>query len=180
MIQPPTLLLVEDDPIFLDRLGRALASRDWEIHKARSASTALAMARKQKPAEAVVDLRLPDSDGLDLVRDLLRLCPGLPLVVLTGFGSIATAMDAVRLGARDYLTKPADPEQILAALRGDRILMGNPKEVPTAVPSLDRVEWEHIQRTLADTGGNISQAARLLRIDRRTLQRKLGKHPPRC
>jgi len=87
-------------------------------------------------------------------------------------------MEAIRLGARDYLTKPADPEHILAALRGERVIQDNPKEVPPETPSLDRVEWEHIQRVLMDCGGNVSQAARHLGIDRRTLQRKLGKYPP--
>jgi two-component system response regulator RegA len=99
-------------------------------------------------------------------------------VVLTSFGSIATAMEAVRWGARDYLTKPADAEQILAALRGERLIQSNSKEVPPETPSLDRVEWEHIQRVLTDCDGNVSQAARWLGIDRRTLQRKLGKYPP--
>lgn len=130
-------------------------------------------------AGAIVDLRLPDGDGLTLVRELSAAQPGLPIVVLTGFGSIANALEAVRLGARDYLTKPADADQILlAALRGERIVRDNPKEVPAETPSLDRVEWEHIQRVLADCGGNISQTARLLGLDRRTLQRKLGKFPP--
>jgi len=100
------------------------------------------------------------------------------LVVLTGFGSIATALEAVRLGAKDYLTKPADPDQILAALLGTVWLGENPKEIPVETPSLDRVEWEYIQRVLTDSGGNISQTARLLGINRRSLQRKLGKYPP--
>jgi two-component system response regulator RegA len=100
------------------------------------------------------------------------------LIVLTGFGSIATALEAVRLGATHYVTKPADADQVLAALRRNGLKDKNAKTVPTETPSLDRVEWEHIQRVLAETGGNISHAARLLGLDRRSLQRKLAKFPP--
>lgn len=174
----PTYLLVEDDSAFRERLARALTARGCVILPAAD----LASARPVWPANAltgaIVDLRLPDGDGLTLVRELNAARPGLPIVVLTGFGSIANALEAVRLGARDYLTKPADADQILAALRGDRLARDNPKEVPAETPSLDRVEWEHIQRVLTDCGGNISQTARLLGLDRRTLQRKLGKFPP--
>jgi two-component system response regulator RegA len=104
--------------------------------------------------------------------------PAIPIVVLTGFGSIATALEAVRLGARDYLTKPVEPDQILLALRGERDRSGAPPETEVEPASLDRVEWEHIQRVLADTGNNITRAAKLLGIDRRSLQRKLAKYPP--
>jgi two-component system response regulator RegA len=174
----PSCLFLEDDPVFRDRLTRALESRGLRLAPVGN----LAGARKawtELPLDgAIVDLRLPDGDGLALVREMHATRPQLPIVVLTGFGSIATALEAIRCGARDYLTKPADPDLIIAALHGGRPLRDNPKEVPLETPSLDRVEWEHIQRVLGDCGGNVSQAARLLGLDRRTLQRKLGKYPP--
>jgi len=174
-----TLLLVEDDDAFRDRLGRAFSHRGFEIVAVSTLAAARQSAVLGKFAGAVVDLRLPDGDGLELVRELATLQQGLAIVVLTGFGSIATALEAVRLGAKDYLTKPADAEQILAALRGERPPREHPKDIPSETPTLDRVEWEHIQRVLSDCGGNISQTARMLGLDRRTLQRKLGKYPPR-
>ena len=161
-----SLLLVEDDQVFSERLRKALVARGCEVFVSGSCAAAMVTWRQDGPDAAVVDLRLPDGHGLS------------PVVVLTSFGSIATAMEAVRWGARDYLTKPADAEQILAALRGERLIQSNSKEVPPETPSLDRVEWEHIQRVLTDCDGNVSQAARWLGIDRRTLQRKLGKYPP--
>jgi two-component system response regulator RegA len=178
MTPTPTYLLVEDDSAFRERLARALTARGGVILPAADLACARSTWQANALAGAIVDLRLPDGDGLTLVRELNAARPGLPIVVLTGFGSIANALEAVRLGARDYLTKPADADQILAALRGERLVRDNPKDVPAETPSLDRVEWEHIQRVLADCGGNISQTARLLGLDRRTLQRKLGKFPP--
>lgn len=178
MITDSTLLIVEDDTAFSGRLKRALEARGWQVVTASTKAAAQSICHTHSPGAAIVDLRLPDGDGLQLVRDLHVDYPGLPIVVLTGFGSIATALEAVRLGARDYLTKPADADQILAALRGERVLQENTKLVPPETPSLDRVEWEHIQRVLAESDGNVSHAARLLGIDRRTLQRKLGKYPP--
>jgi two-component system, response regulator RegA len=172
------LLLVDDDDSFRERLARALGARGARVVGAADATSALAALAAQEFGGIVTDLRMPDVDGLEFVRRLLALRPALPVVVLTGFGSISSALEAVRLGARDYLTKPADPDQLLAALRGERPWRENPKQVPPEVPSLDRVEWEHVQRVLADCGGNISQAARLLGLDRRTLQRKLAKYPP--
>ena len=135
---------------------------------------AIAAATERTPERAVVDLRLPGKSGLDVVRGLKALEPTTDIVVLTGYGSIATAMESVQLGARTYLTKPADADQILLAFGGDTL---SPVTEPAAVPSLARVEWEHINRVLADCGGNISQAARLLGIHRRSLQRKLAKYP---
>lgn len=174
----PRLLLVEDDLAFSERLKRALMARGCDVVSARDITGARSFWVNAPLDAAIVDLHLPDGNGLGLVRDLHADHPERPILVLTGFGSIATAMEAIRWGARDYLTKPADAEHILAALRGERILQENPKEVPPEIPSLDRVEWEHIQRVLTDCDGNISQTARLLGIDRRTLQRKLGKYPP--
>jgi two-component system response regulator RegA len=120
-----------------------------------------------------VDLRLGASDGIELVRALRALDAEMEIVVLTGYGSIVTAVDAVHAGATDYLAKPADAEQILVALRGEGADAG-----PGEVPSLARVEWEHMQRVLADCDGNISEAARRLGLHRRSLQRKLSKYPP--
>lgn len=175
---PRPFLLVDDDETFRSRLARALAARGAATVIAPDPAAAVAAVREQLFAGVVTDLRMPGTGGLGLVRELLMLRPELPVVILTGFGSIATALEAVRLGARDYLTKPADPDLILAALRGERAPRPNPKDVPPEVPSLGRVEWEHIERVLAESGGNISQAARMLGLNRRTLQRKLGKYPP--
>jgi two-component system response regulator RegA len=170
-----TLLLVDDDVVFRERLARALAARGFVPSTAGDVPSALALAEAAQFVGAVIDLKLPGQGGLELIAPLRRLQPGARLLVLTGYGSIATALQAVRLGAADYLTKPADADQIVAALRGTPI---TPASDGPAVPSLDRLEWEHIQRVLADTGGNISESARLLGIDRRSLQRKLAKFPP--
>ncbi len=134
-------------------------------------SAALSAARNDSPELALVDLRLPGESGLSVVRDLKDLDPSTVIVVLTGYGSIATAVESVKLGAAGYLTKPADADQIVAAFEGKQ-----PSD-EAEVPSLARVEWEHIQRVLADCAGNVSQAARMLGIHRRSLQRKLSKYP---
>ena len=168
------MMVVDDDRTFRERLMAALEAREIEAWGARSPEQAREVAARVKPRRAVVDLRMPGGSGLDLVSELLALEPEMEIVVLTGYGSIATALEAMRRGALDYLTKPADADQILGAFeKGGR----KPAEDPTA-PSLARVEWEHIQRILADCGGNISEAARVLGIHRRSLQRKLSKYAP--
>ena len=172
------VLLVEDDVQFRDRLASALRRRHLTVLVAGNPAEAAVVARQAPFDGAVIDLRMPGGSGLDVVRELHALQPAARLVVLTGYGSIATAVEAVRCGAADYVMKPADADQILAALRGERSPERNPKEVPPETPTLDRVEWEHIQRVLADCDGNISQAARRLGLDRRSLQRKLAKYPP--
>jgi two-component system, response regulator RegA len=172
-----SLLLVEDDSILRERLARALRERGLEVSAAADLPEALAAARLDPPELAVVDLKLPAGSGLDLVRELIALEPTTKIVVLTGYGSIATAVEAIKLGATHYLAKPADADEILAALgRG-----GDPAEGATGptAPTLARAEWEHIQRVLADASGNVSEAARRLGIHRRSLQRKLGRLPPR-
>jgi two-component system response regulator RegA len=176
------ILVVDDDQIFRTRLVRALTSRGFETHQATNYEEAIVMARRVSPERVVVDMRMPgrsgtttNTVGLDLITELARIDPDIDIVVLTGYGSIATAVEAVRRGARDYLTKPVDTDQILQAFEKDPE-GGNP--VNESIPSLARVEWEHIQRILSDCGGNISQAARKLGIHRRSLQRKLGKLPP--
>jgi two-component system response regulator RegA len=147
------------------------------VREAGDCEAALAAARDDSPEFVVVDLRMPGRSGIDLIRELVVLDPSTAAVVLTGYGSIATALEAVRAGAVDYLTKPADVDQIIAAM--NRRPGADPASAaePDAVPSLARVEWEHINRVLSDCGGNLSRAARLLGMHRRSLQRKLGKYP---
>jgi two-component system response regulator RegA len=174
----PTLLVVDDDEVFRGRLARALRERGYDVREAGDAGAARAALAEAVPGWAVVDLRLPDGSGLDVVRDVLAAAPQAKIVVLTGYGSIATALEAVRLGATHYLTKPANVDEVLAGLTRDT--PATPQiEAPEDVPSLARVEWEHINRVLADSGGNISEAARRLGLHRRTLQRKLAKRPSR-
>jgi two-component system response regulator RegA len=171
-----TVLLVDDDDVFRARLARALEDRGLRVRHAPDGASALAAARDESPELAVVDLRMPGLGGLEVVRGLKQIDPTTEVVVLTGYGSIATALEAVRLGAVHYLTKPADADDVLAAFaRGEAA--GTEEERGAAVPSLARVEWEHIHRVLTDCGGNVSRAARLLGIHRRSLQRKLAKFP---
>ncbi len=178
----PSILVVDDDQIFRNRLVRALQTRLYTIYAAASFEEAVVLARRHAPPRAIVDMRMPSMNGastntagLDLITELAKIDPDIDIVVLTGYGSIATAVEAVRRGARDYLTKPVDTDQILAAFERER---EHEAPAPDAAPSLARVEWEHIQRILADCAGNISQAARKLGIHRRSLQRKLSKLPP--
>jgi two-component system response regulator RegA len=166
-----TLLIVEDDAALRDRLVRAMSDRGFETVGVPDHASALDAARQESPELALVDLRLPGESGLAVIRDLKALDPLTVIVVLTGYGSIATAVESIKLGAASYLTKPADADQIVAAFEG------TPPKDEADVPSLARVEWEHIQRVLADCGGNVSKAARALRVHRRSLQRKLSKYP---
>lgn len=171
MVEGRTLLIVEDDQPLRDRLVRAMRARGLDAFGAIDHASAIRTASRENPELALVDLRLPDESGLAVVRDLKAIDPATVVVVLTGYGSIATAVEAVKLGAAAYLTKPADTDQIIAAFAGTQ----PPAEVE--VPSLARVEWEHVQRVLTDCGGNVSKAARTLGIHRRSLQRKLAKYP---
>jgi len=166
------ILVVDDDATFRERLAFSLQKRGHEVRD-DDGTHVLQAAREFQPEAALLDLKMPEGNGLFLIPRLRELLPDLRMVILTGYGSIATAMEAVRLGAADYLTKPVDAGQIEAALSGRK-----PVPPDISIPSLDRVEWEHLQRILADCGNNISQAARLLGIDRRSLQRKLAKYPP--
>ncbi|HXK08708.1 MAG TPA: response regulator [Vicinamibacteria bacterium] len=168
------LLIVEDDDVLRRRLARAFRDRGFEVREADGAATAARESLSAPLDCALVDLRLQDASGLDVVRALVARHPAASVVVLTGYGSIATALEAVRLGARHYLTKPADADEILSAFAHERPGTATP---PVAVPSLARVEWEYINRVLADCGGNVSRAARALGIHRRSLQRKLAKFP---
>jgi two-component system response regulator RegA len=171
-------LVVDDDEVFRNRLSRALTERGWEVHNAADGEAALDLAAAQSPDLAIVDLKLPGMGGLAIVKELRALDKTTCILVLTGYGSIATALSATKLGADHYLSKPADADQILAAYQN---LSGADDHEPpsTHIPSLARVEWEHIQRVLEDCEGNISRAAKLLGLHRRSLQRKLSKYPPR-
>jgi two-component system, response regulator RegA len=174
-----SIMVVDDDVTFRTRLVSALEARGMEACGAGSPQEAKELAARQKPARAVLDLRMPGGSGLELVSDLLGINSGMAIVILTGYGSIATALEATRRGAMDYLTKPADADQILAAFSKHGGKTAAKAEGGSAsAPSLARVEWEHIQRILTDCGGNISKAARVLGIHRRSLQRKLQKYPP--
>ena len=170
-----TILIVEDDATFRNVLVRAFEDRGFEAVGAGDGQSALTIARTDSPEMAVVDLRLPDASGLDVVRELKKIDPSTVIVVLTGYGSIATALESIRLGALHYLTKPTDADRILAAFSLG--LSSRPRDLPLDTPSLARVEWEHIQRVLADCDGNVSEAARQLGMHRRSLQRKLSKYP---
>ncbi len=171
----PTILVVEDDEAFRSVLLAAFDVRGFEARGAADAASAIEAARLDSPEMAVVDLRLPDGSGLDVVSGLKALDPATAVVVLTGYGSIATALEAVRLGAVHYLTKPTDADRILAAF--ELGLAARPRSLPLRTPSLARVEWEHLQRVLTDCAGNVSEAARALGMHRRSLQRKLGRPP---
>jgi two-component system response regulator RegA len=180
----PSLLVVDDDEVLRERLVRAFRERGYDSVGVANGDDALALAAADPPELAVVDLRMPGRSGLDVVRELIALDPATLVVVLTGYGSIATAVEAIRTGAKHYLTKPADADEILRAFGGDSA------SAPSAsggeavgasepeTPSLARTEWEHIQRVLADVNGNVSEAARRLGLHRRSLQRKLAKYPP--
>jgi two-component system, response regulator RegA len=177
--EPGAVLVVDDDVTFRTRLVRAFEERGWAAHGAGDHDEALAVARTVSPDIAVVDLRMPGKSGLDVVKELKALDATTRVLVLTGYGSIATAIEAVRLGAEDYLTKPADADQILGAFeRAGSKRVGAEPPPPGIAPSLARVEWEHIQRVLHDCDGNITKAARILGIHRRSLQRKLANFPP--
>jgi two-component system response regulator RegA len=170
-----TLLIVDDDERFRERLMRAFRERGFDVRGAGDYDQAMASARAETPELALVDLRLPGGSGIELVRAFKELDTTTNVVVLTGYGSIATALESVRAGATTYLTKPVDADQIVAAFEN----AAAETPAPPGVPTLARVEWEHIQRVLADCDGNVSQAARLLGIHRRSLQRKLSKYPVR-
>jgi two-component system response regulator RegA len=176
--EPLLYLLVDDDERLRERMARAFVDRGLRVLTAAGPAEAKVVAEQQRPDRAVVDLRMPGGSGLALVEELLALLPELEVVVLTGYGSIATAVDAMRLGAVNYLPKPADADMVLAAFApGTGPQQGAAPEYEP--PTLARAEWELINRVLEDCGGNISMAARKLGMHRRTLQRKLATRPPR-
>ena len=172
----PSLLIVDDDVSFLRRLARALEKRGFEPAIAETVAEGKEIARERKPAYAVIDLRLEDGNGLDVVEVLRDARPDSHIVVLTGYGAIATAVAAVKMGATDYLSKPADANEITRALLSSGEAMPEPPENPM---SADRVRWEHIQRVYEQCDRNVSETARRLSMHRRTLQRILAKRSPR-
>lgn len=170
-----TLLLVDDDEVLRERLGKALRERGFEVTTAASGETAIEIARRDAPEFAVVDLRMPGISGIEVLDALRAIDPATRVLMLTGYGSIATAVEATRRGAVGYLSKPADADEVVAALTGRAVGEG---KVDIDTPTLARTEWEHIQRVLTDCAGNVSETARRLGIHRRSLQRKLQKYPP--
>jgi len=174
----PTLLLVDDDEVFRQVLARALERRGFAVSVSADAESALQSAADQSPEYAVVDLKMPGASGLALIERLLELDAGTRIVMLTGYASIATAVEAIKLGAVHYLAKPVDADQVVAAF--NRIGGDAGMAIAEQPLSVDRLEWEHIQRILAAHDGNVSATARALKMHRRTLQRKLGKRPARA
>jgi two-component system, response regulator RegA len=175
-ITDKSLLIVEDDKAFLERLTRAMEARGFNVTACDNVSEGLTHIGKAPPAFAVVDLRLGDGNGLDVVSALKLQRPDARAIVLTGYGNIATAVTAVKMGAVDYLSKPADADDVVAALMAS----GNAKsELPSNPMSADRVRWEHIQRIYEMCSRNVSETARRLNMHRRTLQRILAKRAPR-
>lgn len=172
------LLIVEDDVDFAAALARAMKKRGVEVALAHDASEAQAVAASFAPSHAVVDLKLPGESGLKVIEQLAARKPAPAIIVLTGYASIATAVEAVRLGARHYLAKPANADEILAALLRDE--PNAALEVSPEPLTVARMEWEHIQKVLNAHDGNISATARALKMHRRTLQRKLDKRPPKA
>jgi two-component system response regulator RegA len=170
-----SLLLVDDDAVFRERAAKALRDRGFDVRTAPDVPTGIQLAEQDPPELAVVDLRMPGPDGLTMVDALVRIDPHTRVVVLTGYGSVATAVDAMKRGAAHYLQKPVLVEELVSALRGGEA----PAAKTRAVPSLARHEWEYIHRVLEECDGNVSEAARQLGIHRRSLQRKLQKNPPR-
>ena len=171
-----TLLIVEDDKSFLQRLARAMEARGFDVRTAESVGDGLQEVEKSAPAFAVVDMRLGDGNGLDVIVALKQRRPDARAIILTGYGNIATAVNAVKIGAVDYLSKPADADDVVAALLA---LEGRKADPPEHPMSADRVRWEHIQRIYELCGRNVSETARRLNMHRRTLQRILAKRAPR-
>lgn len=171
-----TLLLADDDEAYRLRLARALRARGHEVIMAIDGTHAIQLSERQKFDAAILDLKMPHHNGIEVLRAIRQSQPGMRILIHTGYGSIATAMEAIRLGAVDYLIKPTDVDALLTSLVDQAHSPG--EELELSAPSLERVEWEHIQRVMADCDGNISEAARVLGLHRRSLQRKLQKYPP--
>jgi len=172
------MLVVDDSYAFRERVARAFRDRGFHVRTAANYVEALSAAKDFRPDLAIVDLRMPGESGLKLIQGLKSLHASTRVLILSGFGSIATAIDAVRLGAVNFLPKPADADDILAAFERAELPVSASADTEPETPSLARAEWEHIHRVLADCGGNVSEAARRLGIHRRSLQRKLRKHAP--
>lgn len=173
------MLLVDDDAVLRERLAKAFRERGFEVRTAGSYDEAVTLAKVESPKYAIVDLRMPGKGGLELVKALHEIDTSTRILVLSGYGSVATAVDAIHLGAVNFVTKPADAEDLLAAFERTERTDPTISTEGYRAPTLARTEWEHIQRVLTDCGGNVSEAARRLGIHRRSLQRKLQKFAPR-
>ena len=171
-----TLIIVDDDRPFLTRLGRAMEARGFEVATSETIAEGKRLIKANPPAFAVVDMRLGDGNGLDVIQYLNELRPDARAIILTGYGNIATAVTAVKQGAVDYLAKPADADEVYAALMAAPGAQADPPENPM---SADRVRWEHIQRVYELCNRNVSETARRLNMHRRTLQRILAKRAPK-
>jgi two-component system response regulator RegA len=169
------ILLVDDDEVFCNVFSRALLRRNWDVSVANNVDQAKVIARNIKPSYSVIDLKMPGGSGLLLISDLLEINKNIKIVILTGYASIATAIEAIKLGATHYLVKPADTDEILASFYKNQGNCNAP--IKENNMSANRFEWEHINKVLADNNGNISKSARILGIHRRSLQRKLFKRP---
>ncbi|MHB0775559.1 response regulator transcription factor [Halomonas sp. WWR20] len=177
MTSSERLLIIDDDEQFCFVMARAMRRRGFDVVTAQTAAEALQLAQQMPPTLATLDLKLEETSGLKLLPELLDLAPDCRVVVLTGYSSIATAVEAIKLGAVNYLCKPADADEILMALNRE---VGDPDiNISETPPSINRVTWEHIQKVLQEHDGNISATARALGMHRRTLQRKLQKRPVR-
>ncbi len=170
------MLIVDDDEAWLNRLARSMTQRGYEVSPAKSVAAGIALAARMRPDYAIVDMRLADGNGMDVVEAVQAANPQGRVVMLTGYGNIATAVEAVKKGAIDYLAKPANADEIEAALKADPNAKPPPPENPM---SADRVRWEHIQRVYELCNRNVSETARRLNMHRRTLQRILAKRAPR-
>jgi two-component system response regulator RegA len=171
-----SLLIMDDDKPFLERLSRAMEARGYQVTQANSVAAGMAAIGAKPPAFAVIDMRLADGNGIEVISELKRVRPEARGIVLTGYGNIATAVTAVKMGAFDYLAKPADADEVDAALRA---IPGVRPDAPENLMSADRVRWEHIQRVYQLCERNVSETARRLNMHRRTLQRILAKRAPR-
>ena len=171
-----SLLVVDDDLPFRERLSRSMEKKGFEVDSADSFASAVEIIEKQNYDYAIVDMRLTDGSGLELIKKLQIISPGTKSLLLTGYGNIATAVAAIKSGAIDYLPKPAEVDQIYDALTNSKEVLPPPPENPMTA---DRIRWEHIQRVFVQCNRNVSETARRLRMHRRTLQRILNKHAPR-
>lgn len=176
-----SIIIVDDEDLFRERLIKAFKKRKYETYGAASYEDALIIIKKEKPDMAIVDLKMPGKSGLELIKTVKELDLRIKMVVLTGYGSIGTAIEAVKSGALGYVSKPADVEEILTAFDkdGQAKASGPAESNEITAPTLARVEWEHINRVLADCDGNVTKAAQRLGLHRRSLQRKLLKYPPK-
>lgn len=172
-------LIVDDDSAFTRVLARAMTRRGFEVQVARDVASAVVLARQAPPELATVDLKMEGPSGLSLIPQLKQINPDMRILVLTGYASIATAVEAIKSGAHNYLPKPADADQILRVLEEEAEKSQEAPPIPDTPMSVSRLEWEHIQKVLQEHDGNISATARALGMHRRTLQRKLAKHPVR-